>query len=123
MTDAFIELSLPEYKKRAVALSELLESEDGVTGGMTEFHKQLPLSEMVCDVSGQWTASASGLQLRKPAAVQPEEDSSEGEEPEQKAVARREQTSPHDLLNLVCPERALKPRPSKTILCADKTIV
>ncbi|GMH97452.1 hypothetical protein TrST_g12668 [Triparma strigata] len=48
---AFTQLKSDEMKAKAVKMAEAFEKEDGVGDGIAAFHKQLPIEDMVCDVS------------------------------------------------------------------------
>jgi len=51
LSSAFNDLKSEKMKKKAQAMATSFESEDGVGNGIKSFTKQLPIEDMVCDVS------------------------------------------------------------------------
>ncbi len=44
-------LTSPDTKSRAISLSEFMSAEDGVAEGIKSFYRNLPLADMICEVS------------------------------------------------------------------------
>lgn len=51
LTDAFRILKSPDTKQRVLKLSEKMNSENGVANGAESFERNLPLEDMLCEVS------------------------------------------------------------------------
>ena len=51
LADAFVKMKSVEMRVKAELIAKQFETEDGVAKGIKSFHKQLPVEDMVCDVS------------------------------------------------------------------------
>ena len=51
LADAFVKMKSVQMREKAEEISRQFENEDGLDEGIRSFHKQLPIEDMVCDVS------------------------------------------------------------------------
>ena len=51
LTDRFSQITHPRFAEAAKAVADKINAENGLEAGLSDFNRQLPLEDMVCDVS------------------------------------------------------------------------